>query len=73
MRRKAGTEYLGPQRMDRNKFNALIVLVLKAILDKVPSSMNIRIIADGAGSHSVGKHRQRGLNNALKDVRKWIE
>ena len=58
--------------MDPSKVNELTILVLKAIVEKVPASKNIRIIADGAGSHSVGKHGQRGLENALKDVRKWI-
>ena len=56
VRRNKGTKYLEPQRMDRSKFNELIILVPKNILDKVPASNNILIIADCAGGHSVCEH-----------------
>ena len=71
--RKSGTESLRAAQMDRVKFNNVIIEVLNAIVRKLPNAKKIRIIADGAGGHGVGKHGQRGLENALKDARNWIE
>ena len=72
VRRKAGSTILQPVSMDRVKFNAVIVKVLEATVQKLPHAKQIRIIADGAGGHSVGKHGQKGLDKALRDARQWI-
>ena len=58
--------------MYRTKFNDVIVKVLKATVQKLPDARNIRIMADGAGGHSLRKHRQKGLDEALRNVRQWI-
>ena len=70
--RKSGTTYLQPISMDRSKFNDVVIKVLKATVLKLPNLTRIRIIADGAGGHSVGKYGQKGLDNALRDARQWI-
>ena len=66
--RKSGTTYLQPATMYRTKFNEVIIKVLKATVQKLPDAINVRIIADGAGGHSVGKHGQKGLDEALRNV-----
>ena len=58
--------------MDRTKFNDFIIKMLEATVQKLPDARNIRIIADGAGGHSVGKYGQKGLDEALKTVQQWI-
>ena len=54
--RKSGTTILHPKSMDRAKFNDSIIKVLQATVHKQPHAKRIRIIADGAGGHGVGKH-----------------
>ena len=41
-------------------------------MHKQPHAERIRIIADGAGAHGVGKHGQRCLDNALKDASQLV-
>ena len=45
--------------MDRTKFNHVIIKVLKATAQKLPDATRIRIIADGAGDHSVGNTEKK--------------
>ena len=70
--RKSGTTYLQPVAIDDTKFSDFIIKALKATVQKLPDATSIRIIADDVGGHSVGKHGQKGLDGALRNVRQWI-
>ena len=70
--RPAGTVMLQTTTMDRTKFNEAIIEVINSITNSLPTAKRIRIIADGAGGHSVGKTGQNGLERSLRDVRNWI-
>ena len=58
--------------MDRKKFNEVIIEVITSVVTKIPSFKRIRIIADVAGGHSLGKGTHYALNKSLTDARKWI-
>ena len=64
-KRPAGSLILESASMNRNLFDEVIIEVVKAALIKLPSAKRIRIIADGAGGHSVGKGSNNALNNLL--------
>ena len=65
--RPAGTPILETISMDRKKFNEVIIEVITSVVTKIPSFKPIRIIADGAGGHSVGKGTHDALNKSLTE------
>ena len=70
--RPAGTAMLQTTTMGRTKFNEAIIEVINSIANSLPTAKRIRIIADGAGGHSVGKTGQNGQERSLRDVLYWI-
>ena len=70
--RPAGTVILQTTTMDRTKFNEAIIEVINSVTNRLPTARRIRIIADGADGHRLGKTSQNGLERSLRDVRYWI-
>ena len=59
-------------QMDRKKFNEVTKEVIKAAVNLLTTQKLIRIIADRAGGHIVGKNVKIGLERSVRDVRHWV-